>query len=83
VLSNRDGTRIAGRIGGAQARIVAMLLLTLHGTIYYGDEIGMPQVPVPPDQVRDPFEKRFRGSGSAVMVRGHRCSGTAAPLPAS
>jgi alpha-glucosidase len=43
----------------------AMLLLTLRGTptIYYGDEIGMTQVPIPPDRVRDPFEKNVPGIG--------------------
>ena len=38
-----------------------MLLLTLRGTpfIYYGDEIGMEDVPVPEEQAQDPA--RFRG----------------------
>ena len=42
-----------------------MLLLTLRGTptLYYGDEIGMHQVPIAPDQVRDPFEKNVPGIG--------------------
>ncbi len=42
-----------------------MLLLTLRGTptLYYGDEIGMPQVAIAPDQVRDPFEKNVPGIG--------------------
>ena len=42
-----------------------MLLLTLRGTptIYYGDEIGMQQVPIPPERVRDPFEKNVPGIG--------------------
>ena len=65
VLGNHDQPRIAGRVGRAQARIAAMLLLTLRGTptIYYGDEIGMPQVPIPPDRVRDPFERNVPGIG--------------------
>ena len=48
-----------------QARIAAMLLLTLRGTptIYYGDEIGMRQVLISPDRVRDPFEKSVPGIG--------------------
>ena len=43
MLGNHDRPRIAARIGLAQARIAAMLLLTLRGTptIYYGDEIGL------------------------------------------
>jgi alpha-glucosidase len=65
VLSNHDRPRIAGRVGPEQARVAAMLLLTLRGTptIYYGDEIGMPQVPIPPDRVRDPFERNVPGIG--------------------
>jgi alpha-glucosidase len=36
-----------------------VLLLTLRGTptIYYGDEIGMRQVAIPSDRIRDPFQK--------------------------
>src|SRR6201994_1187232 len=43
VLGNHDQKRIAARVGAAQARVAAMLLLTLRGTptLYYGDEIGM------------------------------------------
>jgi alpha-glucosidase len=42
-----------------------MLLLTLRGTptIYYGDEIGMSQVAIPPERVQDPFEKNVPGIG--------------------
>jgi alpha-glucosidase len=42
-----------------------MLLLTLRvrPTLYYGDEIGMQQVAIAPDQVRDPFEKNVPGTG--------------------
>ena len=49
VLGNHDQHRIASRIGRAQARVAAMLLLTLRGTptMYYGDEIGMTDVPDP------------------------------------
>ena len=65
VLGNHDQPRIAGRVGPAQARNAAMLLLTLRGTptIYYGDEIGMPQVPIPSDRIRDPFERNVPGLG--------------------
>ncbi len=65
VLGNHDQPRIASRAGPDQARIAAMLLLTLRGTptVYYGDEIGMPQVPIPPDRVRDPFERNVPGIG--------------------
>jgi alpha-glucosidase len=63
VLGNHDRPRITGRVGRKQARIAAMLLLTLRGTptIYFGDEIGMAQVSIPPDRVRDPFQKNLPG----------------------
>jgi alpha-glucosidase len=65
VLGNHDRPRIASRVGQEQARVAAMLLLTLRGTptLYYGDEIGMHQVAIAPDQVRDPFEKNVPGIG--------------------
>jgi alpha-glucosidase len=67
VLGNHDRSRIASRVGPAQARVAAMLLLTLRGTptVYNGDEIGMRDVPIPPDAVRDPFERNVprRGFG--------------------
>ncbi len=65
VLGNHDRPRIASRVGREQARIAAMLLLSLRGTptIYYGDEIGMVDVPIPPERVRDPLERNIPGRG--------------------
>jgi alpha-glucosidase len=65
VLGNHDRSRIASRVGSAQARLAAMLLLTLRGTptIYYGDEIGMHDVGIPPENVQDPFERNVPGRG--------------------
>jgi alpha-glucosidase len=65
VLGNHDNPRIATRVGVAQAPIAAMLLLTLPGTLtlYYGEEIGMTNVSIPPQQVRDPAEIRQPGIG--------------------
>ncbi|HEX4051149.1 MAG TPA: alpha-amylase family glycosyl hydrolase [Steroidobacteraceae bacterium] len=65
VLGNHDNPRIATRVGAAQARIAAMLLLTLRGTptMYYGDEIGMTNVPIPPQRIQDPLEKNVPGKG--------------------
>jgi glycosidase len=57
VLGSHDEKRLLTRVGGeAGARLAAMLLLTLRGTptIYAGDEIGTPDVEVPPERVRDP-----------------------------
>jgi alpha-glucosidase len=63
VLSNHDRSRVATRVGPAQARVAAILLLTLRGTpiVYYGDEIGMTDVPV--DVPRDPVELLTPGIG--------------------
>jgi alpha-glucosidase len=63
VLGNHDRPRIAARVGSAQARIAAMLLLTLRGTptIYYGDEIGLEQAPIPPGRIRDPLARNVPG----------------------
>jgi alpha-glucosidase len=65
VLGNHDNSRLATRIGPKAARTAALLELTLPGSafIYYGDEIGMLDVNVPPDRVQDPFEKRVPGLG--------------------
>ena len=65
VLGNHDRHRVATRVGPAQARVAAMLLLTLRGTptIYYGDEIGMTDVPVPPGMERDPWGIQTPGLG--------------------
>jgi alpha-glucosidase len=56
VLGNHDQVRLASRIGQQQARVAALLLLTLRGTptIYYGEEIGMHDVPIPAAEVQDP-----------------------------
>jgi alpha-glucosidase len=65
VLGNHDRHRIATRVGSAQARVAAMLLLTLRGTpnMYYGDEIGMQDVPIPFEWIQDPWEKNLPGIG--------------------
>lgn len=65
VLGNHDRSRVASRIGAAEARVAAMLLLTLRGTptLYQGEELGLTDVPIPPDRVRDPWERRVPGLG--------------------
>jgi len=57
VLGNHDEPRIASRLGEAGARVALMLLLTLRGTptLYYGEELGMRDVPIPPERVQDPW----------------------------
>jgi alpha-glucosidase len=65
VLGNHDQARITTRLGPAQARVAMALLLTLRGTptLYYGDELGLANVPIPPERERDPFGIRQPGTG--------------------
>jgi alpha-glucosidase len=65
VLGNHDQKRIASRVGDEQARVAAMLLLTLRGTptLYYGDEIGMKDVVIPRKSIRDPWALNEPGLG--------------------
>jgi alpha-glucosidase len=61
--SNHDGGRLATRwCEGDERKIRCALLalLTLRGTpfLYYGDEIGMPDVAIPTDRVLDPVGRR-------------------------
>jgi alpha-glucosidase len=65
VLGNHDEPRLATRYGTDQARLAAMLLLTLRGTptLYYGDEIGMVDVPIAAEQQQDPWGLRVPGLG--------------------
>jgi alpha-glucosidase len=68
VLGNHDqpraATRLArGRSGDREAiaRAAAVLLLTLRGTpfLYYGEEIGLGDVPVPRWEMQDPPARRY------------------------
>jgi alpha-glucosidase len=65
VLGNHDRPRVASRVGAAQARVAAMLLLTLRGTptVYQGEEIGMHDVTIPPEAIQDPVERNLPGLG--------------------
>jgi alpha-glucosidase len=65
LLGNHDRPRVAAKRGQAQARIAAVLLLTLRGTptLYYGDELGLGDVVIETSQVRDPRELREPGLG--------------------
>jgi alpha-glucosidase len=67
VLGNHDQPRFASpeRAGREQAKVGMLLLLTLRGTptIYYGEEIGMVDVPVASADARDPLERREPGRG--------------------
>jgi alpha-glucosidase len=60
-LSSHDISRAATRLVGpgtvdARARVAATMLLTLRGApfLYYGEEIGMTDVAIPPERAHDP-----------------------------
>jgi alpha-glucosidase len=61
----------------AQARVAAMLLLTLRGTptLYYGDELGMEDVAIPAAKVQDPRELASRASAWAAIRCARRWPG--------
>jgi alpha-glucosidase len=62
VLGNHDQPRLASRVGGqAQARLAAMMLLTLRGTptLYYGDELGIENGHIPAEKIQDPQGKNL------------------------
>ena len=77
VLGNHDRSRVASRVGRAQARVAAMLLLTLRGTptIYQGEEIGMVDTPIPPHLVQDPWSATSPGSTSGAILCARPCLG--------
>jgi len=61
VLGNHDNPRVATRLGGErQARAATLLLLSLPGTptVYNGEELGLHNVALSDDQVRDPAALR-------------------------
>ena len=85
VLGNHDRPRIASRVGPAQARVAAMLLLTLRGTptIYYGDELGMRNVSIPPVRCRIRSSAESRDWAWVAIPYARRCSGAPRRRPAS
>ena len=55
-FGNHDQWRMVSRYGSDEkARLVALLQMTLPGlpTLYYGDELGMPNTPVAHEEIRD------------------------------
>ena len=55
-FSNHDVTRTATRFGEGSAKVMLALLFALRGTIllYQGEELGLPEVDLRRDQLRDP-----------------------------
>ncbi|MFH0245802.1 alpha-amylase family glycosyl hydrolase [Streptomyces sp. HK10] len=60
VMGSHDDPRVASRVGMAQAPNAMLLLLTLPGTaiLYNGDELGLPDADIAPEDVRDPWGTR-------------------------
>jgi len=58
VLGNHDTSRIASRVGQKQARVGALLQLTLRGLpfIYNGEELGMIDGEISREMIKDIFE---------------------------
>lgn len=55
-FGNHDQWRMVSRYGNSEkARLAALLQMTLPGlpTLYYGDELGMPNTPIAHDEIRD------------------------------
>jgi glycosidase len=65
VLGNHDETRLATRFGPGATRPAAVLLCTLRGTptLYYGDELGLPEVEIDAERQQDPWGLRVPGMG--------------------
>lgn len=66
-FSNHDVIRTASRFGPGSAKVMLALLCALRGTIllYQGEELGLPEVVLRRDQLRDPvgdlYYPLFRG----------------------
>ncbi len=65
VLSSHDAVRPVTRYGGGptgirRARAAALLMLALPGAayVYQGEELGLPQVDLPDERLRDPLWER-------------------------
>ncbi|MEV5966586.1 alpha-amylase family glycosyl hydrolase [Kribbella sp. NPDC051952] len=73
-LGNHDRPRLASRLGRSQARVAAVMLLTLRGAVslFYGDELGLTDQPVPPSRQRDRF---------GLLAGGVSRDGVRTPMP--
>lgn len=62
-FGNHDQPRLASRVGSEQARLIALMQLCLPGlpVVYYGDELGMENGVIRPEEVQDPVELRKPG----------------------
>lgn len=58
-FSNHDQARLVSRFGDDQARVIALLEMTLPGmpVMYNGDELGMESGVIPEELIKDKFDK--------------------------
>jgi alpha-glucosidase len=89
VFSNHDLHRSINRLGTGihkveKAKVLAVLLLTVKGTpfIYYGEEIGMPNIRIPKKEIKDPIGKKYwpiysgrDGSRAPMRWNNYTCAG--------
>lgn len=70
-VGNHDQSRLVSRVGETRARAMSLLNLTLPGisVVYYGDEIGMTNGVLRPDQVRDTFSPQSAFNNSRDLER--------------
>ena len=90
VLSNHDQSRhvsrfaddAPARVADAIAKAAAVLELTLRGTpfLYYGEEIGLPDVPIPRAEIVDPPARRGGPIARAIAPWWNRDQARA-PMP--
>lgn len=64
-FGNHDQRRMASRLGSRQARVIAVMQLGLPGlpVVYYGDELGMLDGVIKPEEERDPLNRIKPGLG--------------------
>lgn len=64
-FGNHDQPRLVSRVGERQARLMAVMQATLPGlpVVYYGDELGMKNGIIRPNEEQDPLNKIKPGLG--------------------
>lgn len=64
-VGNHDNSRVVSRYGVQQARLIALMQFTFPGLpiMYYGEELGMTDQPIPPERMQDPFGINVPGRG--------------------
>ncbi|GBN65243.1 Maltase A3 [Araneus ventricosus] len=71
VISSHDFPRVASRLGSILASSLQMIILLLPGIpiCYYGDELGMENVIISPEEMKDSFALRTKPSNSRDPMR--------------